>query len=178
MKVREKETKTMKRIVQGVFALFMLATLVLTGCAGSGTGKVQAGGCEPVAAVAAKPAAVVAPVVTAATVQKEIIYFDFDKSNIRASEQPKITKVIGWMKDPKANAIVIGYTDPIGTDAYNMKLSKTRAESVKAALVKGGVPADKIKLEWKGETNLAKPGMKGIPANAPNRRSEVEVTVK
>jgi len=167
----------MKRIVQGIFAVLMMATLVMTGCAGSG--KIQAGGCEPIIA-APKPVAAVPPAapVVAATVQKEIIYFDFDKSNIRASEQPKITKVIGWMKDPKANAIVIGYTDPIGTDAYNMKLSKTRAESVKAALVKGGVPADKIKLEWKGETNLAKPGLKGIPANAPNRRSEVEVTVK
>lgn len=166
----------MKSIVKGIFAVLMLATFVMTGCAGSG--KIQAGGCEPVIAPPAKPVAAAAVPVVAAAVQKEIIYFDFDKSNIRASEQPKITKVIGWMKDSKANAIVIGYTDPIGTDAYNMKLSKTRAESVKAALVKGGVPADKIKLEWKGETNLAKPGVKGIPANAPNRRAEVEVTVK
>lgn len=171
----------MKKSLMYLLICLMLASLVMTGCASieaaTSSKKIAAGGCnEPIAPP--KITAITTPPPAAATVQKEIIYFDFDKSNIMASEQAKITKVVGWMKDPKANAIIIGYTDPIGTDAYNIGLSKRRAESVKTALVKAGVPADKIKLEWKGETNLAKPGLKGIPANAPNRRAEVEVIVK
>jgi OOP family OmpA-OmpF porin len=171
----------MKKMLNYVLVALMLSALVVSGCASieaaTSNKKVQAGGCEPV--VAAKPVAATPPApVVAATVQKEIIYFDFDKSNIMASEQPKINKVAGWMKDPKANAIVIGYTDPIGTDKYNMGLSEKRAKSVKAALVKAGVPENKIKLEARGETNLVKAGVKDIKDNAPNRRAEVEVTVK
>jgi OOP family OmpA-OmpF porin len=168
----------MKKMLNYVLVALMLSALVVSGCASieaaTSNKKVQAGGCEPV--VAATPAA---PVLAAvAAVQKEIIYFDFDKSNIMASEQPKINKIAGWMKDPKANAIVVGYTDPIGTDKYNMGLSEKRAKSVKAALIKAGVPENKIKLEARGETNLVKAGVKGIKDNAPNRRAEVEVTVK
>jgi outer membrane protein OmpA-like peptidoglycan-associated protein len=166
----------MKKYMMGILMVFMVVSLALTGCAGK---KVQASnaGCAPV--VAAATPAKAAPVVAApaAVVQKETIYFDFDKYNIKASEQPKITKIAGWMKDPKANALVIGYTDPIGTDKYNMGLSERRARSTKDALVKAGVPANKIVLEARGETNLVKIA-KGIEANAPNRRAEVEVTVK
>jgi OOP family OmpA-OmpF porin len=174
----EKEISMNKKL-RFVFASVVALLLVMTGVQAN-AGEVIAGvPCPAPAApvVKATAAAVPAPVVVVAP-QKETIYFDFDKSNIKTSEQAKIDKIVGLMKDPKASAIVIGYTDPIGTDQYNMGLSEKRAKSVKAALVKAGVAAEKITLQWKGETNLAKPGLKGIPANAPNRRSEVEVTVK
>lgn len=159
-----------------VFALFVVLAVSLTGCASQQALTVASGPCPVTAVKAAAPTPTVAPV--AVSDKKEIIYFDFDKSNIMASEQPKIDKIAGWMKDPKANALVIGYTDPIGTDKYNMGLSEKRARSVKAALVKAGVPENKIKLEARGETNLVKVGAKGIKDNAPNRRAEVLVTVK
>jgi OmpA-OmpF porin, OOP family len=170
---------SMNKRLAVVLGLFAVVALSLTGCASS-SGVIAAvdTGCKTPVVAAAKPAT--PAVATAAPAPKsEIIYFDFDKSIIKSTEQPKIDKIVGWMKaDPKAAAIVIGYTDPIGTDQYNMGLSKKRAESVKASLVKAGVPADKVVLEWKGETNLAKPGLKGIGPNAPNRRAEVSVTVK
>ena len=173
----EKEISMNKKL-RFIFASVVALLLVMTGVQAN-AGEVIAGvPCPAPAAPVVKAAAVVTPAVVVVAPQKETIYFDFDKSNIKTSEQAKIDKIVGLMKDPKASAVVIGYTDPIGTDKYNMGLSEKRAKSVKAALVKAGVPAEKITLQWKGETNLAKPGLKGIPANAPNRRSEVEVTVK
>ena len=169
--------------VMWIMLLFVVAlSFGMNGCASS-SGKVAQStvGCSeaPPPVVVKAPTAAVAAAVPVIADRKEIIYFDFDKSNYIASEQAKIDKIVGWMKaDAKSKAIVIGYTDPIGTDQYNIGLSKRRAEAVKAALVKAGIPVDKISVEYKGETNLAIPGKKSIKDNAPNRRAEVTVTVK
>jgi len=47
-----------------------------------------------------------------------------------------------------------GYTDTVGSDAYNMRLSKRRAEAVQAELVKQGIPADEIAIYAKGKHDL------------------------
>ena len=166
----------MKKYMRGILMLFVIVSLALTGCASNK--KVQASdlNCKPAVAAPVIAKAAPAPVPVVVAPMKETIFFDFDKYNIKASEQPKITKIAGWMKDPKANALVIGYTDPFGTDKYNMSLSERRARSAKDALVKAGVPANKITLEARGETGLVVKDAKTIEANAPNRR--VEVTVK
>jgi OOP family OmpA-OmpF porin len=78
-----------------------------------------------------------------------------------------------------------GYTDRLGSDAYNRKLSQRRAESVKDYLVDSGeVQAAKIEAVGKSQSNpVTKPdeckGNKRSPALIaclqPNRRVEVEV---
>jgi OmpA-OmpF porin, OOP family len=49
--------------------------------------------------------------------------------------------------------VAVGYTDRIGSDAYNLKLSQRRAAAVKTYLVSKGIPADKIYTEGKGKAN-------------------------
>ena len=82
---------------------------------------------------------------------------------------------------------VVGHTDPIGSDAFNMQLSERRAQSVARYLVSQGVPADRIHTEGRGKTQLkvtpeecAAQGAKTRPALIqcfqPNRR--VEVTIR
>jgi len=68
-----------------------------------------------------------------------------------------------------------GYTNSIGSDRSNMILSHNRAASVRAALIRKGVPSNLLRFHGYGET---KP-MKGSNPEAPqNRRVEYEVLKK
>ncbi len=99
-----------------------------------------------------------APALPAAKVVniKEAVLFDFDKSNIRKSEEATLDKIASLMKDNPDTALTLdGYTCTIGADKYNAALASKRAESVKAALIARGVPAEKItKVTSVGETEL------------------------
>ena len=122
------------------------------------------------------PVVVVAPRVAPDPI---IVYFDFDKSAIRASEQAKIDKAYKFLTDdPKSIAVLTGHTDPFGPAAYNMKLSERRAIAVRNALVAKGIAAERITLFWKGKTELAVPGLKTIAENELNRRTVVVIELK
>lgn len=78
---------------------------------------------------------------------------------------------------------VIGYTDNIGTTAYNQDLSERRAQAVRALLIEAGVPAVNVTAEGRGEADPVKdcgdaPRAERIACLAPNRRVEVRVDVK
>jgi outer membrane protein OmpA-like peptidoglycan-associated protein len=65
------------------------------------------------------------------------IEFEFAKHFVREQYRDGLKKVADSMKEnPKEKAIVKGHTDNIGSKAYNMRLSKVRANSVKLYLVK------------------------------------------
>jgi outer membrane protein OmpA-like peptidoglycan-associated protein len=65
-----------------------------------------------------------------------------------------------------------GYTDATGDEAFNLKLSQDRAETVRKSLIELGVPADAIKAVGYGETKL----IEGYaPVHGINRRVEVVV---
>lgn len=74
--------------------------------------------------------------------------------------------------------LVIGYSDRIGSDKANLRLSKQRAESVRAYLIQGGVPASAIHSEGRGEANPViqctdKDHAALIACLSPNRRVEL-----
>jgi outer membrane protein OmpA-like peptidoglycan-associated protein len=65
------------------------------------------------------------------------VEFEFAKHFVREQYRDGLKKVADSMKEnPKEKAIVKGHTDNIGSKAYNMRLSKVRANSVKLYLVK------------------------------------------
>ena len=64
------------------------------------------------------------------------IQFAFGKSNIQSKYYNKIKKMADYMtRYPETKAAIEGHTDNIGTEAYNMKLSQKRANSIKNYLV-------------------------------------------
>jgi outer membrane protein OmpA-like peptidoglycan-associated protein len=80
---------------------------------------------------------------------------------------------------------VTGYTDRIGSEAYNQRLSEQRADAVKAYIAQTpGMDASKIIAEGKGKSNpITKPGECGAKRSAatiaclqPDRRVELEVS--
>lgn len=92
------------------------------------------------------------------------INFPFDSAKIIPEEAPKVTEFATFMKEsPAYKTDLLGYTDSVGTDAYNQKLSEKRAAAVKAQLEKEGVTSDRVSASGKGEadpvaTNKTKEG--------------------
>jgi outer membrane protein OmpA-like peptidoglycan-associated protein len=77
------------------------------------------------------------------------IFFDFDKFELKPASFPELNRLVQLLKDKKDLKIRIeGHTDIVGSDAYNLELSKKRALAVKNYLVKKGI--NKKRLSVKG----------------------------
>jgi OmpA-OmpF porin, OOP family len=104
---------------------------------------------------------------------KYIVLFDFDKSNINAEGQTVIEQVIAAAgKMGAVNISATGHADRSGSESYNMALSLRRADSVRAALIAGGLSADAITVAGRGESEPAVPTPDGVKEQA-NRRVEI-----
>ncbi|HEX6224547.1 MAG TPA: OmpA family protein [Chryseolinea sp.] len=81
------------------------------------------------------------------------IFFDFDKSILKAESGPELDRLIAMLKEkPTMQIEVSGHTDNSGPDAYNMSLSERRAKTVVAYLVRGGIAKDRLSVQFFGET--------------------------
>jgi OOP family OmpA-OmpF porin len=100
--------------------------------------------------------------------------FAFDSSKIEPQYYAELNEVAARLKEvgPGVRVRVDGHTDNIGTDAYNMGLSKRRADSVKQFLVNAGVPASQLETEGFGLRNPANPN-DTAEGRAGNRRVEI-----
>jgi outer membrane protein OmpA-like peptidoglycan-associated protein len=129
----------------------------------------------PPTPAAAKAAATTPTPATGKKIILRGVNFDFDKANIRADARPILDEAITTLKAEGGIAIIAeGHTDGVGTDAYNLALSQRRAAAVKDYLVKGGIGADRIKVEGFGES---KPVASNDTADgrAQNRRVELRI---
>lgn len=80
------------------------------------------------------------------------VYFATDKANIDGKSEISLLKLINiFQKYPQTNIIVEGHTDSTGSDAYNMKLSKERAQAVTNYLSSNGLDKTRITTNWFGE---------------------------
>ena len=81
----------------------------------------------------------------------EHILFDFNKAELKASAYTELDQLVTYLQDyPSITLTITGHTDNEGTEAYNLDLSKRRAEAVKAYLTKQGIATDRIVTEGKG----------------------------
>ncbi|SKA83551.1 OmpA-OmpF porin, OOP family [Paucidesulfovibrio gracilis DSM 16080] len=79
--------------------------------------------------------------------------FDFDKSNIKEDMVPILEQALILLQEkPDMDYVVEGWTDSIGTDAYNMGLSKRRADSVTQWLTGNGINSSRLEPVGKGES--------------------------
>jgi len=75
------------------------------------------------------------------------IFFDFDKSSIRADVKKSLIENVQWLKaHPTASIIIEGHCDERGTGEYNLALGQRRAKSVANYLVAAGIDAKRIKM--------------------------------
>ena len=81
--------------------------------------------------------------------------FAFNKAMLTRQGEVALDNLLQDLRSISVSSIqVIGHTDPLGSDAYNMQLSEERANSVARYLASQGVPADRIRAEGRGETQL------------------------
>jgi OmpA-OmpF porin, OOP family len=87
----------------------------------------------------------------AGTVSVYGIRFDFDRARIRSESETQLKEISNLlMQRVKGRLLIVGHTDNVGSDDYNVDLSKARATAVKAWLVDHGIAADRLTTDGKG----------------------------
>ncbi len=145
-----------------------------------------------VVAPAPQPAPVAPPAPPAPPMPRKVSFsadslFDFDKATVRPAGRQDLDKFAADLKGTTFDVITVtGYTDRLGSHAYNMGLSTRRAVAIKTYLVdSAGIPADKIAARGvDGSDPVTKPGecvgtkatRELIACLQPDRRVEVEVS--
>jgi OOP family OmpA-OmpF porin len=127
-------------------------------CPGTPAGtKVDGSGCPlpaPPAPAPQQPTTVIITEADRQIVAEAIknLEFDFNKSTIRPRSFPSLNRVAQLLIEKNFSLKLAGHTDNVGSDAYNLKLSKDRAESVKAYLVSKGANPSRIEATGYGES--------------------------
>lgn len=105
------------------------------------------------------------------------VYFDYNSSKLNAEAMKTVSAAAaGLPKEGTWRYQVVGKADRSGNDAYNLKLSRARAEAVRTGLANAGVPAERIDMNGTGEQQLPVPTADNVK-EAKNRVVDVNPTV-
>ena len=103
------------------------------------------------------------------------IYFATDKYNINADSQNTLNKLAGiFVEYPDTNILVVGHTDSVGSEEYNMTLSKNRAYAVTNYLIGKGLSSGRFTTNWFGESQPMYDNST-VEGRAKNRRVNVAI---
>ena len=148
---------------------------------------------EPAPVVAPAPEPVAAPAPAPQPVEEtktftltSDVLFDFNKATLKPAGVTALSQLynqIQTLEMTDKNIVVYGYTDRIGSDGYNLKLSQDRAKSVSSFLTSKGLSATRITAVGRGEADPVSPASCNavkakkdlIVCLAPDRRVNVEV---
>jgi peptidoglycan-associated lipoprotein len=118
-----------------------------------------AGGTQDATARVTVNAASAPPPVASSATEEELfaqnvkdIYFDYDKYDVRASEQASVQGDAQFLQQhPNIHITIEGHCDERGSTEYNLALGTNRADTVKNALIQAGVAGDRIKTITMGK---------------------------
>jgi outer membrane protein OmpA-like peptidoglycan-associated protein len=103
------------------------------------------------------------------------VYFDTNKYNINGASQESLNKLIGVFKEyTDTNILIVGHTDSVGAEDYNMTLSKNRAYAVTNYLINNGVSSGRLNTNWFGESQPTNDNSTA-EGRAKNRRVNVAI---
>ncbi len=106
------------------------------------------------------------------------IHFDFNSAVLRNSSLPYLDALAGYLKrNANIKLLIIGHTDLTGSEEFNLKLSRERANAVRDYLHKKGVAQDRLQTEGAGKS---RPLVQRNDATADelNRRTEFKILAK
>jgi len=107
------------------------------------------------------------------------ILFDFNSAALGPQYHAELDKVGEYLQsNPNSYAVLAGFTDSVGSEEYNLGLSRRRAESAAAYLMKSAnVDENRIVLQWFGKLNPVA-GNDTSEGRSMNRRVEVAVGIE
>lgn len=107
------------------------------------------------------------------------LLFDTGKSTLKPESAEQVKNMTEILKAyPNVKIKLGGYTDNVGADAGNLRLSDARAKAVMAELTKAGIAADRVAAEGYGEQHPVCAANDTETCRAQNRRIAVRVTAK
>jgi outer membrane protein OmpA-like peptidoglycan-associated protein len=103
------------------------------------------------------------------------VFFRTEESGIGTTTEERLTRLAGLV-EPMEGAVIRleGHADARGTETYNAALSTARAEAVRDALIRGGMPAERVIVAAIGEA-AAVAGEQDTDGMALDRRVQVHV---
>lgn len=109
---------------------------------------------DPEVAQVAPPAPPPAPEPVRKKIVLRGVNFDYDRATLQAAGRPILDEAAEVLAaNPSMNVEIRGYTDSRGSDAYNMRLSERRAETVKTVLVSRGIAPGRLTTRGFGESD-------------------------
>jgi outer membrane protein OmpA-like peptidoglycan-associated protein len=103
------------------------------------------------------------------------LYFVEGRDEFTDESKQVVDRILAEIaKRPVPDVLVVGHTDAVGNDASNDALGLQRAETVRTALIKLGIPAADVRAISRGKRELAVPTPDGV-AEPRNRRVEILV---
>lgn len=103
------------------------------------------------------------------------LLFAFDSAEIQADARENLTNLARSLRDyPESDVLIVGHTDSVGNENYNMGLSNRRAQSAKNFLVSQGIPSDRVRTEGRGELEPIADNETDV-GRRENRRVEVAI---
>ena len=104
------------------------------------------------------------------------LLFDFDSDQLRAESKKNLDNLAKSLSDfGDSKLLLVGHTDDVGTDTYNLDLSRRRAAAVADYLISRGVPAARIATSGRGESEPIAPNDSDADRQK-NRRVEVAIS--
>lgn len=105
------------------------------------------------------------------------VLFEFDKSLVKKDSYGELESIVNLLKmNPSYKLSLEGHTDAVGTESYNVGLSKNRVNAVRDFIIMNGISPDRIVPQHHGET---KPVADNSNADGrkSNRRVDVEIII-
>ena len=107
------------------------------------------------------------------------LFFEYDQAALHPRAQKQLDVIIGLLRaSPQKRLRISGFTDALGSDAYNLNLSRGRAEAVKQYILSKGVPLAQVETTGFGKALPLSPNVKPDGSDNPegrsrNRRAEI-----
>jgi OOP family OmpA-OmpF porin len=118
---------------------------------------------------------ILVPVKEKAEIVLNNVFFNFDSYAILAKSKSELDRMLQVMKENTGIKVsIIGHTDNIGTEPYNLTLSENRAKAVVDYLIANGIAKARLSFEGQGELYPAVPNMNPT-TRAQNRRVNFKV---
>jgi len=107
---------------------------------------------------------------------QHIVEFQFDSYEVTDSAAKVVEKVAEiYHEKPESYIQIQGHTDSVGTNNYNINLSKARTRTIFDLLTRAGISPDHIQIDYFGET---KPKMTNHTSEGRSRNRRVEMSIK